>query len=54
MVFENLIPGVQDRDDAKGSAKPGVAKLKQCFTDGFKEKAEENLFVGAQRFSSTI
>src|SRR3990167_3237042 len=46
VVFEGLIPGVQDGDDAHGSTKTGAAKLKQGLTDGFEEKAEENLFVG--------
>ena len=46
MVFESLIPGVQDGDDAKGSVQTGAAKLQQGLTDSFKEQAEESLFVG--------
>ena len=46
MIFESLIPGVQHGDDPHRSAKTGAAKLKQGFTDGFKEKAEQNLFMG--------
>jgi len=39
MIFEGLIPGVQDGDDAKGSSKSPLAKLQQRFTDGFKQKS---------------
>ena len=46
MVLELLIPGVQHRDETDLSAQTPLAKLKQCFADGFKEQAEENLFVG--------
>jgi hypothetical protein len=46
MVFERLIPGMQDGDDPDGSLQTGAAKLQQGLTDGFKEQAEENLFVG--------
>ena len=46
MVFERLIPGVQDGDDPDGSLQTGAAKLQQGLTDSFKEKAKENLFVG--------
>ena len=37
MIFERLIPGVQDGDDPHRSAKTPLAKLKERFTDGFKE-----------------
>src|SRR5437764_1450894 len=46
MVFEGLVPGVQHSDDSHRSFKTSTAKLKQRFTDGFKEKTEQNLFVG--------
>jgi len=39
MVLESLIPGVQHSDDSKGSLKMCLAKLKQCFADGFKQKS---------------
>jgi hypothetical protein len=40
MVLERLIPGVQYGDDAQCPAKTTSAKLQECLTDGFKEKAE--------------
>jgi len=46
MIFESLIPGVQDGDDPDGSLQTGAAKLQQGLTDGFEEQAKENLFVG--------
>ena len=46
MIFEGLVPRVQDGDEANGSLQTGMAKLQQRFTDGFKEQAEQNLFVG--------
>jgi len=46
MIFESLIPGMQDGDDPDGSLQTGAAKLQQGPTDGFKEQAQENLFVG--------
>ena len=46
MVVESLIPGVQHGDDPHRSTKACSAKLKQRFTDGFKQQAEQNFFVG--------
>ena len=46
MVLELLIPGVQHRDETDLSGQTPVAELQQRLTDGFKEQAEENLFVG--------
>src|SRR4029450_7402271 len=46
MIFERLIPGVQNRDDAQRSAQSALAKLQERFTDGFKQQSKENLFVG--------
>ena len=46
MIFESLIPGVKHGDDPDGSLKTRAAKLQQGLTDGFKEKAQANLFVG--------
>jgi len=40
MIFERLIPSMQDGDDAQCPAKTTSAKLQECLTDGFKEKAE--------------
>jgi hypothetical protein len=45
MIFERLIPGVQNRNDAQGSVQSPLAKLQKCFTDGLKQKTEYDLFV---------
>ena len=39
MIFEGLIPGVQHSDDAHRSAQAPSAKLKERFTDRFKQKS---------------
>jgi hypothetical protein len=39
IVLQFLVPGVQHGDDAHGCAKTSSAKLKQRFTDGFKQQA---------------
>ena len=46
MILKGLIPGVQDGDDAKGSAKTASAKLQKRFTDGLEQKSQENFFIG--------
>src|SRR2546425_8463909 len=46
MIFERLIPGMKHRGNAHRCAEAPLAKLKEGLTDGFKEKREQNPFVG--------
>jgi len=39
VIFERLIPGMKHSDNPERCAKAPLAKLKQCFTDGFKQKS---------------
>ena len=53
MILEGLVPGVQHGNDSKGSLKTPLAKLKQRFTNGFKEKTEQIfLLARIRRFNS--
>ena len=46
MIFERLIPGMKHSGNAHRCAEAPLAKLKEGLTDGFKEKREQNPFVG--------
>jgi hypothetical protein len=39
MIFESLIPGMKHGGNSHRCAKAPLAKLKQRFTDGFKQKS---------------
>ncbi len=45
MIFERLVPGMKDGDNSKSPAQTAFAKLQQRFTDGFKQKTQDDLFV---------
>lgn len=45
VVFELLIPGVQDTDKAWGSPKVSASEGQESFGDGLKQEVEENSFI---------
>jgi hypothetical protein len=46
MIFERLIPGVQDRNNSNRSTQTAFAKLDKRFTDRFEQKTQDGFLVG--------